>query len=119
MGGRGQALQPAAPALALSASLHLPGESNRFAHRTRLCPIEIGLDLVMRLHARRHAETVRVGREQDLSLAQRDPNHHRVLVMHPYDQPVMDVPRGTRPGSLALDLRQRLGISTDLVRGHL
>jgi hypothetical protein len=119
MGGRGPALQPATPALARSASLHLPGESNGFAHRMRLRPIEIGLDLVMRLHARRHAETVRVGREQGLSLAQRDPNHHRVLVTHPYDQAVMDVPRRTLLGSLALDLRQRLGISTDLVRGHL
>src|SRR5436190_2143637 len=92
-------------AFGTSASLHLPGKVDGRAYRSRLCPIEIGLDLVMCLHARRHAETVRVGLEQELPLAQRDPNHHCVLVMHAHDQAVMDVPRRTRLGSLTLDLR--------------
>jgi hypothetical protein len=64
-----------------SATLHLPRKLDGSAHRKRLCPIEIGLDLVMRLHARGHAETFRVGLEQRLSLAQRDSNHQRVSVM--------------------------------------
>jgi hypothetical protein len=51
------------------------------AHRERLCPIEIGLDLVMRFHVSGHAETLRVGLEQRLSLAKRDSNHQRVPIM--------------------------------------
>jgi hypothetical protein len=88
------------------------------AHGARLCPIEIGLDLVMGLHPRRHAETVRVGLEQELALAQRDPDHHRVPVRGAHDQAVMDIPGRTRLGSLALDLGQRLRIPTNLVEGH-
>src|SRR4029079_2113775 len=79
-----------------SVSLHLPGTGDGRAHGARLCPIEIGLDLVMGLHPRRHAETVRVGLEQELALAQRDPDHHRVLVRGAHDQAVMDIPGRTR-----------------------
>src|SRR4051794_3569544 len=39
-----------------SGLLHLPGKVDGLAHRTRLRPIKIGLDLVMCLHARRHAK---------------------------------------------------------------
>ena len=81
--------------------------------------IEIGLDLVMGLHARRHTETVRIGLEQRLSLAQRNPDHQRVRIMQARDQAVTDVPGRTRLGPLARDLRQRLRIPPSLFRRHL
>ena len=102
----------------VSATLHVPGKVDGSAHGTRLGVIEIGLDLVMCLHARRHAETVRAGLEQRLSLAQGNTDHQRARVMQASDQAVMDVPRWTRRGPLALDLRQRLRIPTNLVRRH-
>ena len=89
-----------------SASLHRPGEIDGGPYRVRLRPIEIGLDLVVCLHARWHSETVRVLVEEVVSLTQRDPNHHCVVVTHAYNEAVMDVPRRTRLGSLAFDLRQ-------------
>ena len=46
-----------------STTLHFPGKVDRRAHSTGLCPIEIGLDLMVRLHARRHTEASRVGLE--------------------------------------------------------
>jgi hypothetical protein len=49
---------------AVSATLHLPGKGDGRPHGTRLSPIEIGLDLVMCLHARRHAEAVWVSLKQ-------------------------------------------------------
>ena len=104
--------------MARSATLHVPGQIDGLADSTRVCVIEIGLDLVMGLHARRHAETVRVGLEQRLSLAQGDADHQRSRVMEAHDQAVMDVPRWTRLGSLALDLRQGLRVLTDFLRGH-
>jgi hypothetical protein len=102
-----------------SASLHRPGEIDGRPYRVRLRPIEIGLDLVVCLHARRHSETVRVLLEEVVPLTQRDPNHHRVVITHAYNEAVMDVPRRTRLGSLAFDLRQRLRVPSNLVEGHV
>ena len=73
---------------------------------------------MVRLHAGRHAETVRIGLEQRLSLVHGDANHQRVLVLQAHEEAVMDVPAGTRLGSLALDLRQRLRKPTNLIEGH-
>ena len=78
-----------------SASLHRPGEVDGRPYRIGLRPIEIRLDLVVCLHARRHAETVRVLLEEVLSLTQRDANHHRIVVTRAYNEAVVNVPRRT------------------------
>src|SRR3954469_17233574 len=110
---------PQVTAAGLSATLHLPGKVDGRAHSTRMCPIQVGLDLVMCLHPRRNAEALRVGLKEPLSPAQGNPNHQRIRVIHAHDQAVMDVPRRPRLGSLGLDLRPRLRIPTNLFRGHL
>src|SRR4051812_11433693 len=58
--GRGHPHSASVDAGAGSASLHLPGKVDGRTHGTMLCPIQIGLDLVVCLHAGRHAEAVRV-----------------------------------------------------------
>lgn len=72
-------------------ALHCPGQPDRLADGIGVA-VELGVDLLVRLPARRHPERLGVGVDQALAILEVDPHQDGAGLVLAHHQPVVDVP---------------------------